>query len=147
MESAQATTARAVSNDASIDHDQRMLIEAIKHEIGASDDVTVLAQFAEKMGLVLPRSEPAPDADSPDDGIPQTEQAQIKTIGRLVVEAVKGILGVQGIYGKRPDYGDHIERVTHQVNRMARCRAEDCRTIEQAQSRLDAARRLLESVQ
>jgi len=147
VESAEATTARAVSNDTELDHDQRVLIEAIKHEIGASDDVTVLARFAEKMGMILPRTEPAQVETAADDCIPQTEQAQIKTIGRLVVEAVKGILSTQGIYANRPDYGSHIERVTHQVNKIARCRAEDCRTVEQAQARLDAARELLERIQ
>lgn len=148
VESAEATTARAVSNDTELDHDQRVLIEAIKHEIGASDDVTVLAQFAEKMGLILPRAEPAaPPGDPGADEIPQTDQAQIKTTGRLVVEAVKGILAAQGIYGNRSDYSDHIERVTGQVNKMAHRRAEDCRTIEQAQARLNAARKLLESIQ
>lgn len=147
VEAAEATTARAVSNDTDLDHDQRVLIEAIKHEIGATDDVTVLAQFAEKMGLMLPRAEPSvsPDA-APSDEIPQTEQAQIETIGRLVVETVKGILKAQGIYANRTDYGDHIERVTRQVNKASH-RAPDCRTIEQAQARLDAARRLLETLQ
>lgn len=145
VESAESTTARAVSNDTTLEHDQRILIEAIKHDVGATDDVTVLAQFAEKLGLMLPTAEPATAA--PEEEIPQTERQQIDGIGRLVVEAVKGILKAQGIYGKHPDYGDHIERVTREVNRMARYRAPDCRTIEQAQARLDAASRLLEDLQ
>ena len=148
VESAKPTTARAVSNDTDLDHDQRILIEAIKHEIGASDDVTVLAQFAEKMGLMLPRAEPTASPDeSPAAEIPQTEQEQIKTAGRLTAEAIRGILSAQGIYGGRPDYGDHVDRLTQRVNRAAGFKAPDCRTIEQAQARLDAARRILESVQ
>ena len=49
-----STTARVVSNDTELDNEQRILIEAIKHDIGACEDVTVLARFAEKMGLALP---------------------------------------------------------------------------------------------
>jgi superfamily II DNA or RNA helicase len=145
VESAETTTARAVSNDASLDHDQRMLIEAIKHDVGAADDVTVLAQFAEKLGMMLPVSDPP--AAAPPGEIPQTERQQIDGIGRLVVETVKGILRVQRIYGGQPGYSDHIERVTGEVNRMAGRRAADCLTIEQAQARLDAARRLLNGLE
>jgi superfamily II DNA or RNA helicase len=145
VETAQLTTARAVSNDASLEHDQRMLIEAIKHDVGATDDVTVLAQFAEKLGMMLPASEPATAAPSGE--IPQTERQQVDVIGRLVVESVKGILKAQRIHGGMPDYSEHIERVTREVNRMAGRRAADCLTIEQAQARLDAAQRLLEDLQ
>lgn len=145
VESAQTTTARAIGNDTSLDHDQRLLIEAIKHDIGATDDVTILAQFAEKLGMVLPAAEKAGSADIGE--VPLTERQQIEAIGRLVVETVKGILKAQGIYGKQPDYSGHIERVTRQVNSVAGHKAAECRTIEQAQARLDAARKLLESIQ
>lgn len=144
VESAQATTARAVSNDMSLDHDQRMLIEAIKHDVGATDDVTVLAQFAEKLGLVLPVSDPAPVPTAGE--VPQTEGQQIDAVNRLAAETAKGILSAQGIRGGRPDYGDHIERVTSQINRMSGFRANECTTIDQAQKRLDAARKLLDTL-
>lgn len=145
VEAAQATTARAVSNDASLDHDQRVLIEAIKHDVGATDDVTVLAQFAEKLGLALPQPQsPVPVQEIGD--VPLTERQQIKEVNRLAHETVRGILKAQGVFGGRPDYGMHAERVTHEVNVRAGYGAEDCRTVEQAQARLNAARDLLEDL-
>jgi superfamily II DNA or RNA helicase len=147
VESAHTTTARAVSNDAELDHDQRVLIEAIKHEIGMSDDVTMLAQFAEKMGLALPRAEVSTEPDAvPVDEIPLTEKEQIKEKGRLTADVVRAILSAQGIYGGRADYEDHAMRVTAEVNKLS-FKQSDCRTVEQAQARLDVARRLLESIQ
>lgn len=146
VESALATTARAVSNDASLDHDQRTLIEAIKHDVGATDDVTVLAQFAEKLGLMLPQAESAaPVAEISE--VPETERQQIKNLNRLVHETIRGILKAQGIYGGRPDYGTHAERVTHEVNARSGYGADDCRVVEHAQARLNTARDLLDNLE
>ena len=107
--------------------------------------MTVLARFAEKLGLALASGQ----ADAivvGDEEIPLTEQEQIDEIGVEVVEGVKEVLKDQGIFGGRPDYGDHVQRVTAQVNKAAGYRAGDCRTVEQAMARLTAVWDLRERV-
>lgn len=150
VESAHVTTARAVSNDAELDNEQRLLIEAIKHDVGSCEDITVLARFAEKLALVIPRPEaPAPAVESAadDDGMPLTEGEQIASIGAQVAGEIRAILTARGIFPGRPDYGEHARRLTNQVNTLAgRLRAEDCKTVEQATARLNAARELRERV-
>lgn len=145
VEDAHTTTARAVSNDTELDNEQRILIEAIKHDIGAVDDVTKLARFAEQLGLRLPISAPA-ELSEPDSEIPLTERQQVDAIGVKVAEEIRGILAGQGIYAKHPDYGDHAQRVTVQVNKASGYKASECRTVEQAMSRLTAAFKLRERV-
>ena len=88
MESAHATTARVVSNDTEVDNEQRILIEAIKHDIGAVEDVTVLAQFAEKLGLVLAAGQ-VDAIIAGDEEVPLTEQEQIDAIGVQVADEVR----------------------------------------------------------
>jgi superfamily II DNA or RNA helicase len=138
VESAHATTARMVSNDTELDNSQRLLIEAIKHDVGSSEDVTILAQFAEKLGLALPAPVAVSEVPPDDDEVPLTEQEQIESIGVQVRDEVKSILEAQGVFGGRSDYGDHIQRVTAQVNKLAGYRAPGCRTVEQATARLRA---------
>jgi superfamily II DNA or RNA helicase len=142
VESAEITTARAVSNDTELDHDQRLLIEAVKHDVGCTDDVTVLARFAEKMGLVISQqpaiAEPIPAGNGTANGYPLTEQEHIGRICGQVAEEIREFLTAQGIKGGRQDYGDHVQRVTAQVNKMAGYKAAECRTVEQANARLTA---------
>ena len=146
VESAHATTARVVSNDTQVDNEQRILIEAIKHDIGAVEDVTILARFAEKLGLALGTGQ-VDAIVAGDEEVPLTEQEQVDAIGVEVADGVKEVLKDQGIFGGRPDYGDHVQRVTAQVNKIAGYRAGDCRTAEQAMARLNAAWGLRERVQ
>lgn len=145
VESAQLTTARVVSNDTELDNEQRLLIEAVKHEVGSAEDVTVLAMFAEKMALAIPR-QMSPAEEPEPDPVPLTEQEQIGAICAQVAQEIRNILTAQGIKGGRSDYGDHIQRVTAEVNNLAGWRAPECRTVEQAQSRLTAAWELRERV-
>ena len=56
-----------------VDNEQRILIEAIKHDIGAVEDVTVLARFAEKLGLVL-AGDQTDAIVAGDEEVPLTEQ-------------------------------------------------------------------------
>lgn len=147
VESAHVTTARVVSNDTELDNEQRILIEAIKHDIGAVEDVTVLARFAEKLGLALPQPPVVTDDVPPEsEAVPLTEQEQIGAICGQVAEEVRKVLSAQGIRGGHPEYGDHVQRVTVQVNKMAGYRAPECRTVEQAQARLRAVFELRERV-
>ena len=143
VESAYATTARVVSNDTELDNEQRLLIESVKEEVGACEDVTVLARFAEKLGLALPRTAHEPVAAPV--GMALTEREQVDAINLRTAEAVKGILSAQGIFASRSDYGEHVQRVTGQVNKNS-LRAPECRTVEQAQSRLNAALQMMERV-
>ena len=147
VESAHVTTTRAVSNDTELDNDQLVLLEAIKHDVGAIEDVTVLARFAEKLGLALPP--PAPVAPSGPEiaEVPLTEQEQVGAICGQVAEEIRRLLSAQGIRGDRPDYSEHIQRVTTQVNKLAGgLRGPDCRTVEQARARLTAVLELRERV-
>lgn len=147
VESAHATTARAVSNDTSLDNEQLLLIEAVKHDVGSSEDVTVLARFAEKLGLALPQASVADIAPEPGDAAPLlTEREQIESIGAQVVDEVKRVLSAQGVGYPRSDYDDHVRRVTAQVNKLAGCRAPECRTVEQAMARLRVVREMRERV-
>lgn len=147
IESAHVTTARVVSNDTELDNEQRILIEAIKHDIGAVEDVTVLARFAEKLGLAVPQAPHAaePAGSVPASEVPLTEQEQINAVNSQVAEEIRKLLTAQGILGGRQDYGDHVQRVTFQVNEMS-VRAPDCRTVEDARTRLAAVWRLRERV-
>ena len=147
VESAHVTTARVVSNDTELDNEQRILIEAIKYDVGACEDVTVLARFAEKLGLALPQT-PADEPPPADEYFeaPLTEKRQVEAIGAQVLQEIKKVLSAQGIMGGRPDYGEHVQRVTNQVNTMAGYRAPECRTVEQAQARLAAVWELRERV-
>ena len=101
MESAHATTARVVSNDTQVDNEQRILIEAIKHDIGAVEDVTILAGFAEKLGLALGAGQ-VDAIVAGDEEVPLTEQEQVDAIGVEVADGVKEVLKDQGIFGAGP---------------------------------------------
>lgn len=146
VESAHTTTARVVSNDTELDNEQRLLIEAIKHEIGASEDVTILARFAEQLGLAIPRTEQGHENEYQPGpgGVPLTEKEQIAAIGVQVEEEIRDVLTAQGILGGRPDYRSHIQRLTREVNRLAGRKQPDCRTVEQAKARLTAVWELRE---
>lgn len=147
VESAHATTARVVSNDAELDNDQRILIESVKHEVGSAEDVTVLARFAELLGLSLPATTPVPQqATAAADEAPMTEREQIKAVNDQVEDEIRDVLAAQGILGGRPDYGDHAQRLTRLINQDAGYRAGDCRTVEDAKARLTAAWNLRERV-
>jgi hypothetical protein len=139
VEAAHVTTTRAVSNDTDLDNEQLLLIEAIKHDVGSSEDATVLARFAEKLGLVLPATRPASGPAIPEPAeVPMTEREKVDSIGAQVAEEVRSLLSSQGILAGRGDYGEHVKRVTNQVNKLAGVRAPECRTEDQAMSRLTA---------
>jgi superfamily II DNA or RNA helicase len=156
VETAHLTTARVVSNDASLDNEQRILIESIKHDVGSVEDVTVLARFAEQLGLRLPQQtisdEPAPADDQ--DAVQLTDEQQIGKICGQVADEVRRYLSSQGIYADRSDYGQHVQQVTSQINRLAGdvlgrsrpVRGPACRTVDEAQARLQAVRSLREQV-
>lgn len=145
VESAQSTTVRAVSNDVSLNSAQLALIETVKHDVGATDDPTVLAQLVEKLGFRLPASaEPVlPPTVPPISEVPETEQQQVENANRETSDVIKRYLSRQNISVDAPDYSDHIKRVTYEVNKRAGWKAADCRTVEQAKHRLRVAQDLL----
>jgi len=147
VESAHATTARVVSNDVELDNDERLLYEAIKHDIGAAEDVSVLAKFAEALNLRLNRSKPEPEVlRTEPKSTPLTEQEQIDLINAKAAEAIRRGLADRGILPSIPGYSDQVKRATYAVNSVAGCKAGECRTVEEAEARLHAALSLWEQV-
>lgn len=147
VESAHVTTARVVSNDIELDNDERLLYEAIKHDIGAVDDVSVLAKFAEALNLRLNRSKPEPEVlRAEPQSTPLTEQEQIEAINARVAEVIRKGLADRGILPSDPGYSDQVKRATYAVNSAAGRKAGECRTVEEAEARLRAALSLWERV-
>ncbi|MFI6162226.1 HNH endonuclease [Micromonospora haikouensis] len=149
VETAYATDARALSNDAELDADELTLIRAVKHSIGAVDDATTLKRFAEAMGLltkapVVQAPTPTPST-SGQMSIPLTEKEQIEETNRRTADLIKTHLYRLDIKPKDPEYRKRISRATAAVNTSAGVRAGDAWTLEQAQARLQAAAALLGS--
>ncbi|MBX6169611.1 MAG: endonuclease, partial [Thermobispora bispora] len=149
VESAHVTTARVVSADIELDDDERVLYEAIKHDIGAAEDVSVLAKFAQALNLRLARPAPQKEPEavpSAPQVVPLTEQEQIDLINAKAAEAIRRGLADRGIVPSIPGYSDAVKKATHAVNQAAGCKAGECRTVEDAQARLHAALSLWEQV-
>jgi superfamily II DNA or RNA helicase len=146
VENAHVTTVRAVSNDAELEHDQRALIAAVKHDLGLSEDVTDLARFATALGLKLEETLTTPEPPRiAMDEVPLTEQEQIQAINSQVADEVKRFLTSRGIYPTDPSYSDYMKRATFGVNSTSGYKASEVRTVDQAKSRLDAAWKLGET--
>jgi superfamily II DNA or RNA helicase len=146
VESAHLTTARAVSNDAEVDNEDRMLIEAIKHDLGLVEDVTNLAKFLDAVGFRARAEDatPAP-APRPPVAVPLTELERIEQLNARTASAIRAALAAQGVRPGEPGYDKHISRLTAHVNSHT-CKAGETRTVEQAEARLTAAMQLRQSV-
>lgn len=151
IEATRMTSVRAISNDAELEHDERMLIEAAKHQLGLSDDATKLAAFAELLGIRQKNTGVTDtatvefgsvDDNPPATATPMTDKQHIEQIRSQVAEEVRGYLADRGILPGRDDYGMFIRKVTTRVNKAARCTAETAKTIEQHEGRLAIAKTL-----
>lgn len=137
---------RAVSNDAEVDHDDRILLEAGKREYGLVDDVTKLAGFAEFLGMRLKDAytgRPEPEvavAAEPVEVL--TEQQHIDSAHSQTAEQIRVLLRRRGIDPGHAEYSKHVAKTTAQVNRLAGCNSREARTIEQAEARLRVAKML-----
>ncbi|MER7361865.1 HNH endonuclease [Nonomuraea wenchangensis] len=143
VESARTTGARVVAHDMELDNEERVLYEAIKHDIGSAEDVTILAKFAEALRLRAEqprREEPVPSSVM--DETPMTEREQIDEINARVAEVIRKGLAELGIVPGQPGYGDRVAKATHAVNTApGSMKAGACRTVEDAQNRMAAALR------
>src|SRR5690606_3857985 len=123
---------RVVSNDIELDNDERLLYEAIKREIGAADDVSVLAKFAEALNLRLNRSKPELEVlRAEHKSTPLTEREQIEAINARVAEVIRKGLADRGILPFDPGYSEQVKRATYAVNSVAGRKAGECRTVEE----------------
>lgn len=150
IEQTRMTTVRAVSNDAEVEHDERLLIESLKHRHGLVGDVTSLAGFLEDYGIrtkavdtdavvsEFTHEQFPPEVPAPTTAL--TDKQQIKELNRQVSEELKAHLTDRGIVGGRPDYGMYMGKVTKRVNKAAGTSADEVRTVEQAEARLRAAK-------
>lgn len=152
IESTHMTTVRAVSNDAEVEHDERILIESLKHRWGVVADVTSLAGLLEDYGTRAKTmhsdaasTEFPQESDVPQTGMPSTpltDKQQIEELNRQTLDEVKAYLADRGIAGGRPDYGMYMGKATNRVNKLAGFAAGDVRTVGDAEARLRVARSL-----
>lgn len=150
IEETKMTTVRAVSNDAEVEDDEFQLLDGIKRYLGAPVDVTMMQNIVEEYGIRV-KSQPSPDEATtifPEPETPQaadaplTDKQQIERAKSEVSEVIKTYLANRGILGGRPDYGTFVGKITSRINKAAGCSAGEVRTVEQAEARLAAARRL-----
>lgn len=140
VETAYATTHRAVSNDVEIEYSELLLIEAIKHEHGLVDDVTKLAKLLESYGARVPAAAevvPAVRVETP-----LSEEEHIKQVKSLTAEAIGQYLSSMGAHPKVVGYARIRERMTAAVNTEAGVAAGNVWTLDDAKRRLDAVANL-----
>lgn len=149
IEATKMTTVRAVSNDTEVEHDERMLIELLKQKFGISADTTTLAALVEDYGIRAKALAPSPDEatvhfdEEPEPtATPLTDKQLIEKINGGVPELVKAHLASREIFGGRADYGMFVAKVTKRINKAAGLTAPEVRTVEQAETRMAAARRI-----
>ncbi|MFD0902363.1 DEAD/DEAH box helicase family protein [Actinomadura sediminis] len=144
---------RRVSPDIELDHDELMLYEAIKAKHGSSIDTTMFAAMVADLGMRLTNPNPTANAASqafdepaaaPRPEPPRevlTDKQQIERINAETAEVVRDYLATRGIRAGHPEYSMYIGKVTSRVNAASR-KAAQVRTVEDAEQRLAAARRL-----
>lgn len=149
IENTKMTTVRAVSNDAEVEDDERLLIESMKRRFGLAGDVTGFAGFLEEYGIRAKAMadtasvEFSPEPAEPEPTVPATvltDKQRIANLNRQVTDEVKAHLSDRGVVGGRPDYGMYVGKATKRVNKAAGASADEVRTVEQAEARLRAAR-------
>lgn len=149
IESTQMTTVRAVSNDAEVEHDERLLIESLKHRHGMVDDVTRLASFLDDYGtrakatadtasIEFPSEPTTPEPATPTAAL--TDKEQIAELNRQTAAEIRSYLSDRLVTAENPAYGTYMGKVTKLVNRAAGGTAKEMRTVEQAERRLRAAK-------
>lgn len=137
VESAQASSVRAVNNDIDLDPTQLQLIDSLAREQGLSDDRTKLWAFAKAFGAGQ-----APEAEVPQQRpIPRTSAERIADYKSETTQIIRDALSDVGIYANSPGYSDAIMDATVKVNKLARCTAKTATTEEEHQRRRDAALR------
>lgn len=161
VESAYATTTRAISNDMELDSSDREMIEAIKHETGSVEDVTTLARVIELAGVKLLEKRQreaemlalggmgaaAEEAALVADGGPAlTEQERIQKINAAVAKEIRSNLAARGITPDNSSYNDLVAKETYRVNDRAGLSSQQARTVDSALRRLRAARALGQEV-
>lgn len=138
-----------IGNEADVDKQSDFqFFEEVKARFGMVDDVTKLAAFADFMGMQPKNTEPdaatwtAAQSEPPAPSTPMTDAQQIAKIGRHVADEVRAYLSDRGVRAGAPGYGAAVSEATATVNRIAGFRANEARTVEQAQRRLDVIRRM-----
>ena len=149
IESTQMTTVRAVSNDAEVEHDERLLIESLKHRHGLVADVTSLASFLDDYGIRAKAMadtasvEFSPEPAAPSPAAPAaalTDKQQIAELNRQTAAEIRSYLSDRLVTAENPAYGTYMGKVTKLVNKAAGGTAKEMRTVEQAERRLRAAK-------
>jgi len=137
VESAKATTHRAISEDAEVGHEDLLWIETQKAEHGLVDDATKLFKLIKGYREEPPAPQPEPMAPS---GAPaKSEQEQILEVRKRTNEAIGKYLASAGFYSKMPNYQVVVAKLTAAVNREAGVSsAKDVWTLEEANRRLAA---------
>jgi superfamily II DNA or RNA helicase len=147
VESAHATTHRAIGPDAEVAHKELVYIEALMTEYGMVGDATKLAQLLarEQVGWLKAHSErpatlPAEVTSDPliNEEPALTESEQIQEVGRRTRSAINKYLNSAGFSPKAPDYGRLVARMTDAVNREAGVSSKEVWTMVEASRRLDA---------
>lgn len=151
IEATKMTTVRAVSNDAEVEHDERLLIESLKARHGVVGDVTNLANLLEDYGIrakamasdatsVEFSAEPTAPATASATATAMTDKQQIAELNRQTAAELRGYLADRQVTADNPAYGTYMGKVTARVNKAAGGTAKEVRTVAQAERRLRAAK-------
>lgn len=153
IENTELDRERLAGSDIELDDDERRLYEALKAKHGAAIDTTVFAAMVQDLGMRI--TNPAQpdsasqtfeeDASAPPESPAEvlTDKQHIERIKAETSEVIRDFLAGRQIMGGHPEYGMYMGRMTARINKAAgNVKAPDVRTVEQAEMRLNAARRL-----
>ncbi len=146
IESATATGVRKVSNDVDLDAAATARLQGLADQFGIAEDLTKLHGFLNAWSAT-DRADgghvPGPREEDVPAPVPvRTEKQRKEDYARETSSILKATLAASGVAVDDPSYGDQMQAITKEVNRMAGVSSAKAVTEEHHRQRRDAAQRL-----